>query len=318
MFTSLSVNRSDFVERSGCSNCLSTKVIFDPESAERICAVCCVVLGAEQIDGLGLSTNIRGTELNIHSGLPSSLAHHDRRLSTLISYSKVDANGVSFSASQRSKIHRMRKWNEISNYNRSYHRNLKNAFAILVRIKDKLSLSQTVVERAAYYYRKVVDLHIIKGRSIKGFIVSCVYVACREMNIPRSINEIAEISGCDKRFAGKCFRLLLKTVNIALPVVNSGSHLARIANNAGVSEKTLRKAIQMMAIIKENPLSYGKDPNALAAAVIYGACLAHREKTTRTQIATAANTSLVTLRNRFLDLKKVLPNLPSGPKDDSL
>jgi transcription initiation factor TFIIB len=137
-------------------------VIFDPESAERICAVCGVVLGAEQIDGLGLNTNIRGTELNIHSGLPSSLAHHDRRLSTLISYSKVDANGVSFSAAQRSKIHRMRKWNEISNYNRSYHRNLKNAFAILVRIKDKLSLSQTVVERAAYYYRKVVDLHIIK------------------------------------------------------------------------------------------------------------------------------------------------------------
>jgi transcription initiation factor TFIIB len=317
MFASLSVNHDDADDCTQCYYCFSRKIVFDPENAERICGGCGIVLGEEQIDGLGLSTNVQNSDTSIHTGLPSSLAHHDKRLSTLISYSMVDANGVSFTAAQRSKIHRMRKWNEISNYNRSYHRNLKNAFAILVRIKDKLSLSQTVIERAAYYYRKVVDLHIIKGRSIKGFIVSCVYVSCREMNIPRSINEIAEISGCDKRFAAKCFRLLLKAVNIALPVVDSGSHLARIANNAGISEKTLRKSIQMMATIKENPLSFGKDPNALAAAVIYGACLAHHEKTTRTQIASAANTSLVTLRNRFLDVRKAFPTLPSGPNDEN-
>lgn len=53
----------------------------------------------------------------------------------------------------------------------------------------------------------------------------------------------------------------------------------------------------------------------LAAAVIYGACLAHRDKITHTQIASAVNTSLVTLINRFLDVKEAFPSLPIGPKD---
>jgi transcription initiation factor TFIIIB Brf1 subunit/transcription initiation factor TFIIB len=47
------------------------------------------------------------------------------------------------------------------------------------------------------------------------------------------------------------------------------SHLSPIANNEGVSEKSLRKAVHMMFVIKENPISYGKDPNALAVAVLY-------------------------------------------------
>ena len=54
-----------------------------------------------------------------------------------------------------------------------------------MRIKDKLSLSETIIEKSAYYYRKVVDLKIIKGRSIKEFIVACVYVVCRELKVPR-------------------------------------------------------------------------------------------------------------------------------------
>lgn len=295
-----------------CYFCLSNSIVFDPDTAENICGSCGVVLGHQEIDGLMAGVNSDDSTTSIRHG-SSSLAHHTNRLSTFISYSNADANGVIFSTVQRSRIFRMRKWNEISNYNRSYHRNMKNAFAILLRIKDKLGLSQTVVERAAYYYRKVVDLHIIKGRSIKGFIVSCVYVACREMNIPRSLAEISDVSGCNKKFTAKCFRLLLSAITIRLPAVDCGSHMAKIANNAGISERTLRRGIDMMATFKTNPLSYGKDPNALAAAILYGACLANRERISRTQIAYAANTSLVTLRNRLLDVKIAFPALLIHP-----
>jgi transcription initiation factor TFIIB len=266
----------------------------------------------EHIDPL-LDTNINLNNMNL--GTPSSLAHHDKNLSTMISYSNVDADGVAIRVDQRSALQRMRRWNKISNNNRSYHRNLKNAFAVLIRIKDKLSLSETIVEKSAYYYRKILDQNLIKGRSIKGFVVACVYVSCREMNVPRTIEEIADIADADKIFAGKCYRLLVRTLKVRLPSIDSTSHLARIANNAGVTEKTLRHAFQMMAQIKDDPISFGKDPCAIAVAVLYGACLDRGKKTSQSRISLAGNVSVVTLRKRFLDIKKIFPQIPNGPND---
>jgi transcription initiation factor TFIIB len=297
-----------------CQDCKSESTVFDHGTGEKICSGCGIVLSVEReyIDPL-IDTNTNLSTMNL--GTPSSLAHHDRNLSTLISYSNVDADGVAISVDQRSAIQRMRRWNKISNNNRSYHRNLKNAFAVLIRIKDKLSLSETIVEKSAYYYRKILDQNLIKGRSIKGFVVACVYVSCREMNVPRTIEEIAEISNADKIFAGKCYRLLVRKLKIRLPSIDSTSHLARIANNAGISEKALRHAVQMMSIIKDDPISFGKDPCAIAVAVLYGACLEKGEKTSQSRISLAGNVSVVTLRKRFLDIKKIFPHIPNGPND---
>jgi len=297
-----------------CKNCIGQTVVFDHGTGEKICSGCGVVLSVEReiVDPL-LDVNTNISSMNL--GTPSSLAHHDKNLSTMISYSNVDADGVAIRVEQRSAIQRMRRWNKISNNNKSYHRNLKNAFAVLIRIKDKLSLSDTIVEKSAYYYRKILDQNLIKGRSIKGFVVACVYASCREMNVPRTIEEIAEISDTDKIFAGKCYRLLVRKLKVRLPSIDSTSHLARIANNANISEKTLRHAIQMMSQIKDDPISFGKDPCAIAVAVLYGACLEKGEKTSQSRISLAGNVSVVTLRKRFLDIKKIFPQIPNGPND---
>ena len=301
-------------ENLGCNDCKNENVVYDHGTGEKICSGCGIVLGVERehVDPL-LDTNTNLGNMNV--GTPSSLAHHDKNLSTMISYSNVDADGVAISIEQRSAIQRMRRWNKISNNNRSYHRNLKNAFAVLIRIKDKLSLSNTIVEKSAYYYRKILDQNLIKGRSIKGFVVACVYVSCREMNIPRTIEEVAEIADTDKIFAGKCYRLLVRKLKIRLPSIDSSSHLARIANNAAISERTFRHAIQMMSMIKDDPVSFGKDPCAIAVAVLYGACLEKGEKTSQSRISLAGNVSVVTLRKRFLDIKKIFPNIPNGPNN---
>jgi transcription initiation factor TFIIB len=297
-----------------CKNCKGQTVVFDHWTVEKICSGCGIDLSVErEIDDPLLENNTNLSSMNL--GTPSSLAHHDKNLSTMISYSNVDADGVAIRVEQRSAIQRMRRWNKISNNNRSYHRNLKNAFAVLIRIKDKLSLSDTIVEKSAYYYRKILDQNLIKGRSIKGFVVACVYASCREMNVPRTIEEIAEISDTDKIFAGKCYRLLVRKLKVRLPSIDSTSHLARIANNANISEKTLRHAIQMMSQIKDDPISFGKDPCAIAVAVLYGACLDKGEKTSQSRISLAGNVSVVTLRKRFLDIKKIFPQIPNGPND---
>lgn len=289
-----------------CNYCNGNKIIFDDHTGERICSNCGVVLGHEILPAGPL------TEAALNTN-QFSLASHDRNLSTIIPFSRVDANGMAIKGQQYTNIQKLRHWNKVSDTNRSYHRNLRKAFAILIRIKDRLSLSDPIVEKSAYYYRKISDMKLVKGRSISGFVTASVYTACREMGVPRTLGEIAEVSNGDKVFAGKCYRLLARRLKIRLPSMDPSYSLNRMANKAGISQKTLRRAIGMMTILKDDTISFGKDLNALAIAVLYGACLEKGEKISQSQITKAGNISIVTLRKRFLDVKKIFPHLPNGP-----
>ncbi|HEY6404768.1 MAG TPA: TFIIB-type zinc ribbon-containing protein [Nitrososphaeraceae archaeon] len=292
-----------------CSLCKSKAVVFDAENSEVVCSECGVVI-QDNIESLSPEWRAYSNDdlaSKSRTGMPTSLAFHDMGLSTFISYSNVDANGAVISPEQLSKVQRMRRWNKISSNNRSYHRNLKNAFAVLSVIKDKLSLSDALIEKSAYNYRKALDKHIIKGRSIRALVVASVYAACRELNIPRTLDEIADTANTDPIFAGKCYRLLVRYMKLHLPVIDSNAYLAKIANKARVSEITYRRGLEMLSAIKENPISHGKDPNALAVAVLYAACLKEGDKVSQAQIAVAGDTSIVTLRKRFQDVKRLFP-----------
>ena len=297
-----------------CENCFNSKTILDVDKGEQICENCGVII-EDKLDCSYVETKYSRKDLrtqNINRGMPSLLAFPDKGLSTIISNANVDAFGTSLNSKQITKIKRMRLLDKTSSFNKSQNRNLKNAFNVLYRIRDKLSLNEIIIEKAAYYYRKILDLRIIKGRSIKEFVVACVYTVCRELNIPRTLNEIAEVVNANKVFAGKCYRLLLKRLSIKLPSIDLSSHLAKIANKAQISKKSLQRALEMMAIIKNYPLSCGKDPAALSIAVLYGSCLEQGEKVNQRQIAFAGEMSVVTLRKRFLDIKKIFPYLPDS------
>jgi transcription initiation factor TFIIB len=317
IFSSLYFNASEFMQQESsaplnianemCSLCDSKALVFDAETSETVCSSCGMVVH-DNAESLGPEWRVYSggdIESKSRTGMPTSLAFHDMGLSTFISYSNVDANGAVISPEQMSKVQRMRRWNKISSNNRSYHRNLKNAFAILSTIKDKLSLNDALIEKSAYNYRKALDRRIIKGRSIRALVVASVYAACRELNVPRTLDEIAHTANTDSIFAGKCYRLLVRFLKLHLPVLDSNVYLAKIANKAKVSEKTYRRALEMLTAIKENPISHGKDPNALAVAVLYAACLKENEKVSQAQIAVAGDTSIVTLRKRYQDVKSI-------------
>ena len=86
------------------------------------------------------------------------------------------------------------------------------------------------------------------------FRSTCVYIACREAGMVRSLEEISKSIDTNHIFSGKCFRFLSRRLGIKTPQIDSRPLLSRIANNARVSEKSLRKAAQMMSVIKENSI----------------------------------------------------------------
>jgi transcription initiation factor TFIIB len=143
--------------------------------------------------------------------------------------------------------------------------------------------------------------------SIRALVVASAYAACRKLNVPRTLVEIAQTANADTIFAGKCYRLLLRHLRLHLPIIDSNVYLAKIANRGRVSEKASRRALQMLSIVKETPISHGKDPNALAVAVLYAPCLKEGEKVSQAQIAAAGDTTIVTLRKRFQEVRQIFP-----------
>ena len=136
--------------------------------------------------------------------------------------------------------------------------------------------------------------------------MAAVYAACRDLSVPRTLEEVSTAANTDPIFAGKCYRLLVQNLDLQLPVIDSNKYLAKIANKAKVSEKTYRTALEMLSAIKKDPVSHGKDPNALAVAVLYAACLKEGENVSQAQIAVSGDISIVTLRKRFQDVRKNL------------
>jgi transcription initiation factor TFIIB len=70
--------------------------------------------------------------------------------------------------------------------------------------------------------------------------------------VARMLSEIAQTVKADAIFAGKCYRLLLRHLKLHLPVIDSNAYLAKIAKKGRISEKTYRRPLQVLSILKDN------------------------------------------------------------------
>jgi transcription initiation factor TFIIB len=239
-------------------------------------------------------------------GIPTSIAMHDMGLATVIGAVNKDASGKSLSGSMKATVERLRTWDSRSQVHEPQDRNLRQAFSELDRLSDKLSVSDAVVEKAAYIYRKALDRGLVRGRSISAIIAASLYAACRDRETPRTLKDLAVVSNVKKKDIARCYRLLLKEMDIKMPVVDPTKCVSRIASRAQLSERTKRRALEILKKAEEARISAGKDPMGLAAAALYVSCTLEGEDKTQRDVAEAAGVTEVTIRNRYKGLRSAL------------
>ncbi len=292
-----------------CQRCGKGSMLTDNNTGEMFCSKCGFVASdrteREGPEWRSFSKDEHGDR--VRAGTPTSLAIHDMGLATIINPINKDASGKPLTASMKSTIERLRAWDSRSQ-NEPIERNFRQAFSELDRLKDKLSLSDSVVEKAAYIYRKALEKKMLRGRSISGMMGSALYAACRETNTPSTLKDIAETMTIKKAHLAAYYRLLVKELDLKRPVVDSVQNVARIASKIGLSEKTKRYAIEILRKAEENKISAGKNPMGLAAAALYVACVINGENKTQRDVAEAADITDVTVRNRYKGLLELLKN----------
>lgn len=287
-----------------CSVCKkNNETITDVESGELICSNCGMVL-LENVEENGPEWRLASDGKNkSRTGMPASLSRHDLGLATIIGKTNRDASGRGLDASVKSTMERLRTWDlRIQAYSPS-DRNLRHAFSILERVEDKLALSESVIEKTAYIYRKAQARGLVRGRTIISVLSAAIYIACREMGVSRTLNDIASLTNLRRKELARTFRLLILELDLKVPIVDPMKCIAKVANKTKLSERTKRQAMDIMTSVTKSGISAGKDPMGLAGSVLYMSSKNAGEPITQIDIANAAGVTEVTIRNRFRDLK---------------
>jgi len=257
----------------------------------------------------------------IRTGSPTSITYKDMGLSTMVGRSNRDASGKPFASPMRNTMERLRKWDNRAPAFGSTEKNLSVALRELDKMGDKLGVSQAVKERAAYIYRKALERGLLRGRSIIGIAAASLYAAFRDTETPRTLKDIAAVENLSKKAVARDYRILLREMNLSMPVADAAKNVTRIASRVGLSERVARKAIEIIRITEEREISAGKAPMGLAASALYLAGVIEGEVKTQKEIAQAAGVTEVTVRNRYkglrTDLGKIL-GLDANPPESQI
>ena len=294
-----------------CPRCGSIHLVSDPENGETVCGKCGLVVDDELIDRGPEWRAFTNAERNSRSrtGLGMSYTLYDKGLSTGFRGDR-DAQGNRLKDETRIKMDRLRRYDNRSKFDETWRRNLSIAMAELDRMTGALHLPQSVKEQAALIYRRALRKDLIRGRSIEAFVAASIYAACRQSQVPRPLKEITAVSTREHSEVARTYRLLIREMKLKMPVDDPMKFIPRIASKLNLRRDTEQHAVEILRKARQMQGLSGKDPRGLAAAALYMACIDNDDKRIQKDVAEAAGTTEVTLRNRLRGLEAALNDLP--------
>jgi transcription initiation factor TFIIB len=294
---------TDEVERetTSCPECESESLVTSGDGNELVCEDCGLVIDSQSIDRGPEWRAFNHSERQSKSrvGAPTTQTMHDKGLTTQIDWKDKDAYGRSISSEKRTQMNRLRKWQERIRTKDAGERNLQFALSETDRMASALGVPRSVREVASVTYRRALEEDLIRGRSIEGVATSCLYAACRQEGIPRSLEEVADVSRVEQKEIGRTYRYVAKELSLKMKPVDPKEYVPRFTSDLDVSEEVKMKANEIIDTTTEQGLLSGKSPTGFAAAAIYAASLLCNEKQTQREVAEVAQVTEVTIRNRY-------------------
>ena len=314
-------------EERSCPECGSEHLVRDYARGELVCDACGLVVSESAIDE-GPEWAAYSAEENqrlSRTGAPRSIVAGASSLTTVIPLSTKDARGNTIPLKEREKFYRMRKLQHHSGHSRPGERSLPETIRSLERVAAHMGLPKPVKEEAGFICKKALEKGLVRGRSIEGVVAAAVYAACRINEVPRTLDELQQVTGIRKKVIGKAYGALLRSLTLRVPASRPADYVSRFCSKLGLSNAVQAEALKILKELEKMDTSMSLSPIGTAAAAIYLASLAHGERRPQKAIAKVAGVSEVTLRNRFQFMEGYVEQLvmprgrapklpsPSGP-----
>lgn len=274
-----------------CLEC-GGKIISIQEKGEIVCGQCGLVISERALDmshsGKRAFTK-QEKEKRERTGSPISILLPDLGLSTIIPKENI----------KNPDLKRAAKWNSRMSWDK---RNMLIATTELKRIGSNLNLPNHIKKAAIRLYIEAFKKKLLRGRSINGMVAACLYFACREKKIPRTLQEILEETSVNAKDVRRCYRTLIKELNLKVPSTNPISLIPRYIAELNLDTEDEKTTIKILNSFISKFSTSGKDPKGLCAGSLYLACKIRGKRISQKDIALLVGVTEVTLRSRYKEL----------------
>ena len=298
------------LETQSCPECQSS-LIDDVQNGEIICSGCGVVV-ADQMADYGPES--KGSSLEEKMKLAratgqTTYSQHDLGITTEISMSTKDFSGKSINTEIANQMHNLRKWQQRVRVSSPRERRLANVLAKIGEACNSLSLTKNVLETASMIYRNLDDKMDVKGKSVASISAATIYMACKQCEVVRSLDEICQGLCAQKevkakvKLAARYYRtMVMEMGNFTAPIVTMDKYISKIANLSKTDVRVERLALEIAEKTKNNSIADGKAPNGIAAAYLYVASVLLGQNVLQRDVSSIAGVTEVTIRNRCKEI----------------
>jgi len=299
------------IELEKCTVCNSS-FIDDTDNGEIICSGCGIVM-AEHMEDHGpeaKSSSLEDKMKLARATGQTSYSQHDLGITTEISIGTKDFSGKKINAETASQMHRLGKWQQRVRVSSSRDRRLSNILGSVSEICQKCSLPKNVLETASIIYRSLDGKNIqVKGKSVISISAAVVYMACKQCDVIRSLEEILREVVIPRdvksktKLASRYYRMLVMELGAnTAPIVTMDKYISKIANMTNTETRVERLSLEIAEKTKDRNIADGKAPNGIAAAYLYIASILLGQSVLQRDISNVSGVTEVTIRNRCKEI----------------
>lgn len=286
-----------------CTNCLAVdSFIEDVNSGEIICNQCGFVSSEKHISNNAEWNNYNMGDTSqqrceITNKTPE-LFHSDC-MSTNIS--------INWKTKHKAQSQNLFMWHRTLQMP-SKDRSLLKVYNKIDQIANQHNIDEITTNHCKFIYMQVTKEKLFRGAVRESMIASCMYYAYVQQNIPRSVNEVAQIFNLTERQVNKTNKILSQLIwhNEKFKYIMSSSSQAsdfvhRYCSNLNISAIHTEKCFTKCQDLSSHEALVSKDSSYITALAIYLVCQKYNLSITKEAICQACDLSTVTL-NKLLKI----------------
>lgn len=267
--------------------CGSDRPVYDYQRGEVVCENCGLVNGGIIDDGHPVTMrndNYVGSE---GCGPPQKTGA--RRLMTRITGTR-DANGH--------RVDSQRTYRLMQAQSRAVYRVERSEVQErIVQISSQLEVPRIATDRAVVIANQARKTGRFRGIPFTTLGAGALYVACRDLRVPRTLNDFAKVIGRGRRGRSTVYKTstkICRALKLGLIPATPEQFLPKIASDLGLDATTQKRAMQILTTMSQT----GGSPLGAVAAAVYLAA-----EFSQKVVARAAGVSEVTLRSRLKEME---------------
>jgi transcription initiation factor TFIIB len=196
---------------------------------------------------------------------------------------------------------------------------LLQAYRDIQALTDSINAGTQVANTAKHIFKMVEDNKALKGKSQEAIVAGCIFIACRQTNVPRTFREVYGLTKVSKKEIGRVFKQLesflqkmggedkvAKATGYSQQYQAKGSTTAdelcvRYCSNLSFRNPVRVESVARRLAEKSSEVSdlAGRSPLSVAAACIYMASHLVGEPRNTKQISVVSSVSDGTVKTAY-------------------